>query len=90
MKLHKLKHHAIVKFYRINFHSFDNPDKLEPIIITEYLPHKKEQQSIADSNWTPTKKYICCLLGITDAFRYLHQNGILNRDLKPENIKSRI
>lgn len=92
MILYKLKHPAIVQFYGINFHSFDNPDKLEPTIITEYLPNgslkqilKKEQSNIADSNWTPTKKYIC-LLGITDAMRYLHKNGILHRDLKPENI----
>ena len=90
--LYKMKHPAIVKFYGINFHSFDNPDKLEPTIITEYLPHgslkeilKKEQNSIADDNWNPTKKYIC-LLGIVDAMRYLHQHGIIHRDLKPENI----
>ena len=45
----------------------------------------KEKQSLSDSNWTPTKKYIC-LLGITDAMRYLHLQGIIHRDLKPENI----
>ncbi|KAK8871543.1 hypothetical protein M9Y10_007275 [Tritrichomonas musculus] len=90
--LHKLKHPAIVKFIGINLHSFDNPDKLEPTIITEYVSHgslkeilKKEQNSIADSKWTPTKKYIC-LLGIADAMRYLHQHGIVHRDLKPENV----
>lgn len=90
--LYKHSHPAIVKFIGINLHSFDNPDKLEPTIITEYLPHgslkeilKKEQNSIADDNWSPTKKYIC-LLGIADAMRYLHRYGIIHRDLKPENI----
>lgn len=90
--LRKLKHPAIVKFIGINFHSFENQDKLEPTIITEYVPHgslkeilKKEQNSIADDDWNPTKKYIC-LLGIADAMRYLHHHGIIHRDLKPENI----
>lgn len=90
--LYKMKHPAIVKFYGINFHSFDNPDKLEPTIITEYLPHgslknmlNNEKKSRADFDWTPTKKYIA-LLGIADAMRYLHKHGISHRDLKPENV----
>ena len=41
--------------------------------------------SIADNNWSPTKKYIC-LLGISDAMRFLHKCGIIHRDLKPQNI----
>ena len=45
----------------------------------------KEKKSLADSNWTMTKKYIM-LLGIADAMRYLHAHGIIYRDLKPENI----
>lgn len=44
-----------------------------------------ENQSCANHNWTPTRKFIC-LLGITDAMRYLHMHGIIHRDLKPQNI----
>lgn len=90
--LHKLDHPAIVKFYGINFHSFDDPMTLMPTILTEYYPNgslkeilDKEKNSIADTNWSPTKKYIC-LLGISDAMRYLHHAGIIHRDLKPQNI----
>lgn len=90
--LYKLDHPCIVKFFGINFHSFDDPSKLEPTILTEYLPHgslkgilDKEKNSIADPDWNATKKYIC-LLGIADAMRYLHKHGILHRDLKPQNI----
>lgn len=90
--LNKLNHPAIVKFYGINFHSFKDPDQLKPTILTEFITNgslkeilNKEKNSIADPNWTPTKKYIC-LLGISDAMRYLHSQGILHRDLKPENI----
>ena len=58
MILYKLDHPCIVKFYGINFHSFDDPSKLEPTILTEYLPHgslkvilDNEKKSIADPNW---------------------------------------
>lgn len=90
--LHKLDHPSIVKFYGINFQSFSDQSILSPTIITEYLPNgslkqllDKEKNSLADSDWNPTKKYIC-LLGIADAMRYLHKHSILHRDLKPENI----
>lgn len=90
--LHQLSHPAIVKFYGINFHSFEDSTKLEPTILTDYYPKgslkqilDKEKKSIADSNWSPTKKYIC-MLGISDAMRYLHEVGIIHRDLKPENV----
>lgn len=90
--LHKLDHPSIVKFMGINFQSFRDPKLLEPTIITEYLPHgslrdnlNKEKNSLSDLEWTVTKKYIN-LLGISDALRYLHENGIVHRDLKPENI----
>ena len=48
----KLKHPGIVQFYGINYHSFDNPDKLEPTIITEYL----SSGSLKEQNvfWTPS------------------------------------
>lgn len=32
------------------------------------------------------KLYIIYLLGISDALRYLHEQGIIHRDTKPENI----
>lgn len=90
--LQQLDHPSIVKFYGINFHSFDDPQFLKPTILTEYLVNgslkeilKKEQSGLLDSKWSPTKKYII-LLGISDAMRYLHSKGILHRDLKPENI----
>ena len=90
--LHKLDHPAIVKFYGINFHDFDDPSQLAPTILTEYLAKgsfkdvlKKAECGLADHDWSATKKHIC-LLGIADAMRYLHAKGILHRDLKPENI----
>lgn len=59
--LHKIHHPAIVKFYGINFHSFDDPSKLSPTILTEFLSNgslkeilDKEKQSIANADWTPT------------------------------------
>lgn len=35
--LNKLKHPGIVEFKGVNFQSFEDPNKLEPSIITEYL-----------------------------------------------------
>ena len=90
--LHKLDHPAIVKFYGINFHDFEDPSQLAPTILTEYLAKgsfkdvlKKAECGLADHDWSATKKHIC-LIGIADAMRYLHSKGILHRDLKPENI----
>lgn len=87
-----IDHPAILKFYGINFHSFDDPSQLQPTILLEYAVNgslkeilRKEQAGIGDCSWSPTKKYIC-LLGIADAMRYLHKKGILHRDLKQENI----
>ncbi|KAK8843074.1 hypothetical protein M9Y10_025265 [Tritrichomonas musculus] len=87
-----LKHPAIVKFKGINFHSFEETMALRPTLLTEYLPNgsfkdilNKQKTGNADSDWNPTKKYVC-MLGIADAMRYLHKKGILHRDLKPENI----
>ncbi|KAK8837474.1 hypothetical protein M9Y10_036471 [Tritrichomonas musculus] len=92
LTLNKLDHPSIVKFKGVNFQSLLDPTLLQPAIITEFLPHgslkynlNKEKKSLADSNWTSTKKYIM-LLGIADAMRYLHAHGIIHRDLKPENI----
>lgn len=92
MILHQLHHPCIVRFYGINFQSLITPGKLEPSIITEYLPNgslksllDKEKNSLADDNWTPTKRYIS-LIGIASAMRYLHANNIIHRDLKPQNI----
>lgn len=92
LNLSKINHPAIVQFYGINLHSFEDPSILEPTILIEYYPKgslkeilDNEKLSNADDNWSPTKKYIC-LLGITDAMRYLHKIGIIHRDLKPQNI----
>lgn len=92
MILYQIQHPAVVKFYGINFQSFSGSQKLEPSIITEYLPNKslkeillRERHSIADSKWTPTKKIIS-LIGIAGAMSYLHDHNIMHRDLKPENI----
>lgn len=90
--LSALHHPNIVEFMGVNFRSLKDPSLFQPTIITEYLPKQSlkiildnEKRSISDPNWNPTKKYIC-LLGISDAMRYLHEHGILHRDLKPENI----
>lgn len=90
--LTKIKHPAVVSFYGINLHSFHDISILEPTILMEYMQKgslrkilNEEQANLSDNDWDPTKKYIC-LLGIADAMRYLHQQGILHRDLKPENI----
>ena len=73
--LHNLIHPSIVRFHGINFQSFSKFDKLEPTILTEYLPRgslkeilDKEKRAIADHDWTPTKKYIC-LIGIAHAMK---------------------
>ena len=88
----QLNHPGIVGFKGVNFQSFNDSKKLEPSIITEYLPRgslkeilKQEQKCIADFAWDATKKYIT-LLGISHAMKYLHEHGIVHRDLKPENI----
>lgn len=90
--LRNLHHPAIIKFIGINFQGFTDSRKLSPTIITEYMKNgslksvlDKEKKSIADLEWTPTKKYIS-LLGISNAMKYLHEHNILHRDLKPENV----
>lgn len=90
--LNKLNHPAVVKFFGINFHSFIDQTKLEPTILTEYLPCGSLKSILSAGRkgnpvkaWNATKKYIS-LLGITHAMRYLHENKVIHRDLKPENV----
>ncbi|KAK8835361.1 hypothetical protein M9Y10_033664 [Tritrichomonas musculus] len=92
LTLYQLDHPSIIKFIGVNFQSFHDSGRLEPAIITEYLPNgslkktlEMERKKDANANWNPTKKYIT-LIGIADAMRYLHDNGIVHRDLKPDNI----
>lgn len=88
----KIKHPSIVKFYGLSFRSFDNAARLEPAIITEFVPNgslarilEKARNFELEEEWNATKKYIC-IIGIADAMRYLHRHRIMHRDLKPSNI----
>lgn len=81
--LRRLNHPAIIKFYGISFQSLTDASKFEPTIITEYMP--KGSLSTIYPTLTPTKKYIC-LIGITNAMKYLHEQGIIHKDLKIDNI----
>lgn len=88
MILQKLHHPSIVNFKGINFQSFDDQKKLQPTIITDFIPNGSLVNFLKSGfshNWNPTKKYIA-LLGISNAMRYLHQYGIIHRDIKPANI----
>lgn len=84
-----LDHPSILKFYGINFRSFDNANILQPTLITDYIPNGSLRnilnKSKKDEKWTPTKRYIC-LLGISNAMNFIHSQHFLHRDLKPENI----
>ena len=50
--LKNLNHPAIVKFYGINFHSFNEPKLLQPTILTEYL-QGGSLRSILNQNLKP-------------------------------------
>ncbi|KAK8892566.1 hypothetical protein M9Y10_029803 [Tritrichomonas musculus] len=87
-----LNHPLILKFYGINYHSFEDTSRLQPTILLELCQKgslgsflAKENKGVPDENWTPTKKYII-LLGIAHAMKYMHDRGIIHRDLKPYNI----
>ena len=92
MILHKFSHPSILKFIGINFQSIEDQNILQPSIITEYLSNGslyqvllEEKKGKNDPKWNSTKKFKC-LLGIVDALRYLHRQGVLHLDLKPLNI----
>lgn len=88
-KICKLNHPSIIKINGINFISLVNSKLFNPTIITDYFPNgslkDKFNSYYTDQNWTATKKYIN-LLGICDAFRYLHEQRNVHIHLKPENI----
>ena len=44
--LYKLNYSSIVKFKGVNFSSFTDPLKLEPTIITEYLPNGSLKENL--------------------------------------------
>lgn len=49
--LHKLDHPAIVKFFGINFHSFDDEAVFSPIILTEYLQNGSLKKILDKKNF---------------------------------------
>lgn len=89
MIMHKLNHPLINRLIGVNLQSFNDPRKLQPTIITEYMPngnlydflHSKNRKGIL----TNTKKIIL-IIGIANAMEYLHEEGIAHRDLKTKNI----
>lgn len=88
----RLHHIAILQFKGFNFRSFQDIDKFLPTIITEYVDNislKELFAKIKDKNtpdgWTESKQ-ILVLLGLSNAFQYLHQNNIMHLNLKSENV----
>lgn len=87
-----LNHPSIVTIYGINFRSIIDLHKYQPTILIQYIQngslkqiYEKVKKNDIPGYWNTTTKYIC-ILGISIAMLYLHNNEIMHLDLKPENI----
>lgn len=86
--LQKLSHPFIVKFIGLNFQSFKNSSEIKPTIITEFLSNGFLSKFIQSENkdiLTDSQKAII-LLGIANAMKFIHKNGIIHGFLSLNNI----
>ena len=75
----KLDHPGIMKI-------FPNPNRSQVYIVMEWLEGKLLRQILIEETPLPADRTTKLVVGVCDAFEYIHNRGIFLRDLKPESI----